>query len=69
VSARGEREGKSTKDTTGRRKRIPKNAPKALGPVGSSERQRPAGRGEPAHAELGWPSRIPREDSNGRMIF
>jgi hypothetical protein len=56
VSARGEREGKSTKDTTGRRKRIPKNAPKALGPVGSSERRRPAGRGEPARAELGWPS-------------
>jgi hypothetical protein len=34
VSARGEREGKSMKGATRRRKQIPKNAPKALRSVG-----------------------------------
>jgi hypothetical protein len=45
VSVIGEREGKSVKGATRQRKSIPKNAPKALGHVGSGERWWPVGRG------------------------
>jgi hypothetical protein len=69
MSTGGEREHNLAKGATQRTKCIPKNAPKALRPVGPGERWRPMGRGRQARAELGRPGRIPREDSNGKNDF
>jgi hypothetical protein len=69
MSTSGEREGNLAKGATWWRKHIPKNAPKAHGPVGPGERQQSARRGGTSRVELGWPGRILKDDSNGKMIF